>query len=674
MHPQTKIHIMGYLIFTVFSMLSGTKILYSGELADNNHIADMSLYSLSANAPEPLKIPEDAVYADSYGFNTGDATDALQKAIDSGAKTVVIKDMGEPWILRPIKLRSDLDLILLKGVVLEAKRGEYKSISDSMFKGKECSNLSIRGDSATIRMHKKDYQNDRKYKWSEWRHGISISGSNNVVISGMLILATGGDGIYVGGKDKDGYCKNVLIENVISADNHRQGLSVISAENITIRNCIFKTTNGTAPQCGIDLEPNNSNERLVNVIIDNCLLEGNKHCGISIFTPLDSTTETISIDIRNCLFKSNKIGVLLLYPNSEKVKKQVGGNISIANCRFIDNRNSDFAINNWSQDAPDVKIKNCIVDCSIIKETSVISYFAPSDMEKPFALINFDGCNIRTIDGKELVDVSISSPHALLTNTTGNINFNGKSLDLAKYFVNMGYDKPQALPTRKIAMSQFRLSKPEASGKPDTSLAKFRLRKKFDLMFPSGNNGSVTIDFVLKKIKARPHKMSFKLISPSENITDVPEILCDKNKSIIVKTPEKGIYRLSCSTYGTFVSVKKCSEPVCIATFDDNKINLHKPANRLYFTVPANQENLAVEIDGSPGESVDFAIYVKDNKVIEESDLEKVKLHRAKVLTSNVSEIGAIEFKYAVDDVYVKMPTPLCPILAGTPDSLIVCD
>ena len=47
--------------------------------------------------------------------------------------------------------------------------------------------------------------------------------------------------------------RNMTIDNVKCLDNNRQGISVISAENLLIRNSEFSGTYGAAPMAGIRL-------------------------------------------------------------------------------------------------------------------------------------------------------------------------------------------------------------------------------------------------------------------------------------------------------------------------------------------------------------------------------------------------------------------------------------
>ena len=68
-----------------------------------------------------------------WGFDSEDATDALQGAINSKAKTVIVPFMNAPWQVRPIFLRSNLELIFEPGVVVLAKKGEFKERLDCLF-------------------------------------------------------------------------------------------------------------------------------------------------------------------------------------------------------------------------------------------------------------------------------------------------------------------------------------------------------------------------------------------------------------------------------------------------------------------------------------------------------------------------------------------------------------
>lgn len=236
-----------------------------------------------------------------WGFNATDSTAALQAAFDSKAKRVLIPYMGKPWIVRPLFLRSNQEIDLAPGVVILAKRGEFKGTGDSLLTATDVSNLTIRGYGATLRMWKHDYQNP-PYKKGEWRMGISLRGVRNVKIEGLRVEKTGGDGFYIDGGKTRLWSEDVTIRDCVADQNHRQGVSVISAVNLTIENCTFSNTSGTAPESGIDLEPDEPTQRLQNIVIRNSIFENNQGSGMQVYlNQLNDTSAPVSILFDHCL-------------------------------------------------------------------------------------------------------------------------------------------------------------------------------------------------------------------------------------------------------------------------------------------------------------------------------------------------------------------------------------
>lgn len=235
-----------------------------------------------------------------WGVADDDATAALQAAIDSGAPQVRVPFIGRPWVVRPITLRGNLELEFAAGVVVEAKPGEFRGGGDSLFRAVDVTNLTIRGYGATLRMRKRDYQNP-PYAPAEWRMGISLSGCRDVRVEGLRIESTGGDGLYVGSSARHRWCENVVLRDCVCHDNHRQGLSVISAVNLRVEGCTFSATSGTPPAAGIDLEPDEADERLVNCVLRDCRVLDNSGNGILVWLkPLTARSEPVSIRFENC--------------------------------------------------------------------------------------------------------------------------------------------------------------------------------------------------------------------------------------------------------------------------------------------------------------------------------------------------------------------------------------
>lgn len=120
----------------------------------------------------------------------------------------------------------------------------------------------------------------------EWGHGIKVEGSSNVTIKNLQTIECWGDGIdlvegeYVSRlKVGVGNCNRVIIDNVKSLYNRRQGLSIEAAENVVVKNSEFAYTGRikqTAPSAGIDIEAWCKNEKKIyNIQIKNCICHDN---------------------------------------------------------------------------------------------------------------------------------------------------------------------------------------------------------------------------------------------------------------------------------------------------------------------------------------------------------------------------------------------------------------
>jgi len=291
-----------------------------------------------------------------WGFDPQDSTRFLQAAIDSGAPKVIVPYMGKEWIVTPVKLRGNLELVFEPGVLVLAKKGAFKGRGESLFTAQNAADLTIRGYGATLRMHKRDYQNP-PYSKAEWRMTLDVSGCRRVRIEGLRLEGSGGDGIYLGATGKQPYCEDVVIRDVVCHDHHRQGISVISAVNLLIENCTLSNTGGTAPQAGIDFEPNSEREKLVHCVMRNCIIEGNAGAGVLVYTkPLSSQSDPISIRVEGCHIRSGRdvgIGVGAVLDNGPL------GLIEFVNCTIENTAKGGIYVYDKSADRARVRFVNC---------------------------------------------------------------------------------------------------------------------------------------------------------------------------------------------------------------------------------------------------------------------------------------------------------------------------
>lgn len=246
-------------------------------------------------------IPPGAVMASSFGWNATDATQAFENALNSSHSTIVIDKQAGDWIIRPTRIGriSNKTIIFEPGVVLRAKPGAYPTNNSRMLDFFECNNITIEGYGATMRMNKNEYTS------GEGRHALVIEGSNNFTIKGLTIRDSGGDGIYIG-SGVQGYSRNITVEDVLSTNNRRQGMSIISAQDVYVRNSTFENSNGTLPETGVDLEPNEPSERLVNINFTNCKFSGNDNSGFLVSVQkMNASSMPLSVTVRDSEFSMN---------------------------------------------------------------------------------------------------------------------------------------------------------------------------------------------------------------------------------------------------------------------------------------------------------------------------------------------------------------------------------
>ena len=270
----------------------------------------------------------DAVSAAWWGFDRDDATSALRSALTSGAKVIIIPDMGKPWYSETLSLRSNTTIILEEGVELIAKRGAFKSLAAFLLSLKDVENITILGYGASLRMWKEDYTK-APYQKSEWRHALALYGTSHVLIAGLTIERSGGDGIYLG-RGQRGRNYDLELQDLIIKDNYRQAISVISAEKLHIANCLLANTSGTAPAAGIDFEPNHPDEVLQDCRLTNCIMRGNSGAGfLAALHNLAFESQPIAITLEDCFIYANSFSICIF-----GAQHGVQGKITFIDCKI----------------------------------------------------------------------------------------------------------------------------------------------------------------------------------------------------------------------------------------------------------------------------------------------------------------------------------------------------
>ncbi|HEU5406792.1 MAG TPA: right-handed parallel beta-helix repeat-containing protein [Nitrospira sp.] len=200
---------------------------------------------------------------------------------------------GQPY---GIKLRSNMLLQLEPGVQLRAmptNAARAYVIFAIDVHDIEVANGAIIGD-------RHEHTNSGKGT-DEWGHGMQLLGVSRATVRSIYISDCEGDGICVG-RGPSSRTNDLIICDVISTRNRRQALSITNGDNISVFDSEFSYTHGTAPQDGIDIEPDGTGQ-VNNVTIDNCILRGNEASGIEVNASHGSSIRNLTVT--NCMMRDN---------------------------------------------------------------------------------------------------------------------------------------------------------------------------------------------------------------------------------------------------------------------------------------------------------------------------------------------------------------------------------
>jgi len=221
------------------------------------------------------------------GFG-GDDTNVFQTALNStAANGQTLEIPAGNYKINPLSFPNNSNVFVDAGVTVTANSGYADGVRMLEINS---SNVTITGAGAAVsvfRMLKAEYTS------GEQRHCLNIVGASNVTISGISCNDSGGDGVYVR------QASNVTIEDCIFNNNRRQGSSITGQVNhIHYLRDRFTNTNGTAPESGIDIEPNGPGDFLLDVNIQDSYTDGNAGDGLMVSTWLmNSTSQPISVTV-----------------------------------------------------------------------------------------------------------------------------------------------------------------------------------------------------------------------------------------------------------------------------------------------------------------------------------------------------------------------------------------
>jgi parallel beta-helix repeat protein len=294
--------------------LTGLVLLLAVALA--GILADAEVHPPCPSPP----IPVNAVSVTAHGAKgdgRADDTAAIQAAIDAARPggTVVVPPgtyaitVGQQRS-QGLRLKSGLTFVMATDATLMA----LPTADDgyAVLRLHELTDVRIHGGLLLGERHR------HRGSAGESGMGIAVYDSTRITINATVARAFWGDGFYFGGSSN----RDLTVCGVVADDNRRNGMSIVSAIGMTVTDSTFMNTNGTAPEAGLDIEPD-AGGRTENVFVARSTFRGNRGDGVAITTgcgPCAITRNNHLLD--NRIIDNGKDGVVVSYQ-----KHRVVGNL-----------------------------------------------------------------------------------------------------------------------------------------------------------------------------------------------------------------------------------------------------------------------------------------------------------------------------------------------------------
>jgi hypothetical protein len=502
-----------------------------------------------------------------------------------------------------------------------------KGTGDSLFSATLKENITLIGYGATLCMWRSDY-NAAPYAKAEWRHILNFHSCTNVKVLGLTLTESGGDGIYLGTGKAGVTNKNVLIKDVVCDKNYRQGISVITAEDLLIENTVMKNTDGTAPRAGIDFEPNHPDERIVNCVLRNCVSENNAGAGyVAYLSPLDATSAPVSLRLENCKAVGNA-GFACGIITGNTPARALKGKVELIDCTFQTGKGPGFEMGGNPATGIKMLVQNCsILDVAIdLPSVSPIMFSAGQDATQDIGGVKFVDCLVRDPLGRRPMGFLDNSGRLKIVGVNGNLilDKDGAKTPITLTPQLLGEWMPTITLKRypHVKLHGAFLKPLTASAPGDTySLDGLRMRGKAHLVLYANQGENVSLRFHHGQVgKYSGGRIPITITDWSGKPVAQGSVEFQQESEVIFKAPATGPYRVEIAPGGNFIGVVKTSQPLSLSA-ETEPIHLISTVRQFYFYVPAGTKEFAIKLFGEGlGEGIKATLYDAGGKQIDQKD------------------------------------------------------
>ncbi len=611
-----------------------------------------------------------------WGFDEKNATSCLQRAINSGVERLIIDDTGSPWYIDPIQLAGNQQIIIGENVTVCARPGGFKGINDVLFTAEHKNNIVISGgEKSLITMNKTDYQDLSKYKKSEWRHALSFLSCENVTVKDLTITRSGGDGIYIGRSNNGelASCKNVRIENARFLDNHRQGISVITVENLLLRNVDASNTEGTLPQSGIDFEPNRPDECLINCVVENCKFNNNAGCGIEFFlVHLSDQSRPVSITIKNSEICNNLNNII--FRRRTTGETAVHGKVEFIDCRIANVQGGNVILNDTGNNFSAL-MRNCMIKNS--DKNPAITVAGSNTLGDAVGNIIFDNVKIISRNAQPPIKFVIAKGTTLAENITGNLLINGQKYALSQVVEKAANASNKLQRLVPAVLSDIQLLTAQKTAASAGNFGDVSFRKSVTLLLRMQAGTKADFDIAGSQLGANNSEPDIEVIAPNAAKIKTFRIAPDGVKrNYSFNASADGIYQVKLHPHNQVLRVfPNVPAQGLMMDAESKQYEMFKPDGRLFFQVPKGVSGFSLVVSGEVGEYLDCALYDPRGKVLQEvkhfNNPTVFSGHRSNIVKSEIYSIG---FSNAVEDVKLSLMKPLLPVVSQNSKNMLVLE